>query len=164
MILRNNHTAATAFKEEVNYGKQKNGIKRNDNVGHRCHSFHGGPSGCGLLLLYTMTLCASFSMVTLAATNCNVLVDWLVLCVCCKFLSHAAHCAVSAGSLLITLQVFFLFFPLQSARVWCWAFHYVETLTLEFLNRVTPSYGAVFTAWILNRLGNIAVGTKEENK
>jgi hypothetical protein len=28
-------------------------------------------------------------------------------------------------------------------------FHYFETLTLEFLNGVTPSYVAAFTAWIL---------------
>jgi hypothetical protein len=42
-------------------------------------------------------------------------------------------------------------------------FHFVDTLTLEFLNRVTP-YGAVlFSACILNQLGNIAVGVKKQN-
>ncbi|KAM9415095.1 elongin-A-like isoform 1-T1 [Salvelinus alpinus] len=41
----------------------------------------------------------------------------------------------------------------QSVRVLWWAFRYVETLTLEFFNGVTPSYDAVFTASILNQQG-----------
>ncbi|XP_055750586.1 elongin-A isoform X3 [Salvelinus fontinalis] len=48
----------------------------------------------------------------------------------------------------------------QSVRVLWWAFHYVETLTLEFFNGVTPSYDAVFTASILNQqevLGNLSL-------
>ena len=56
---------------------------------------------------------------------------------------------------------FFLVFPLQSVRVSWWALHYVEALTLEFLNGVTP-YDTVFTAWILTRLVNIAVSGKQK--